>query len=144
MLCKHCRFQAHYSIIHLATTACTISAITDKGQSLLKPAPSHAIIKINQINSKESCHQVKHNSQICLIPDSKILIKLLLMISKKSQQTFKKTNVVYFCISFYDYDCFFVFFLFFFFFVDAVYTVYEKQNGINKENISLDYIVFVN
>ena len=61
------------------------------------------------------------------------------MISKKSQQTFKKTNVVYFCISFYDYDCFFVFF-----FVDAVYTVYEKKNGINQENISLDYIVFVN
>ena len=126
MLCKHCRFQAHYSIIHLATTACTISAITDKGQSLLKPAPSHVITKINQINSKESCHQVKHNSQICLIPDSKILIKLLLMISKKSQQTFKKTNVVYFCISFHDYDCFcFVFFVFFF--VDAVYTVYEKK-----------------
>ena len=66
------------------------------------------------------------------------------MISKKSQQTFKKTNVVYFCISFYDYDCFFCFFFLFFFFVDAVYTVYEKKNGINKENISLDYIVFVN
>ena len=50
------------------------------------------------------------------------------MISKKSQQTFKKTNVVYFCISFYDYDCFFVFFLLLlFFFVDAVYTVYEKK-----------------
>ena len=35
-------------------------------------------------------------------------------------------------------------FFFVFFFVDAVYTVYEKKNGINKENISLDYIVFVN
>ena len=38
----------------------------------------------------------------------------------------------------------FLFFFLFFFFIDAVYTVYEKKNGINKENISLDYIVFVN
>lgn len=144
MLCKRCRFQAHYSIIHLATTACKISAITDKGQSLLKPAPSHVITKINQINSKESCHQVKHNSQICLIPDSKILIKLLLMISKKSQQTFKKTNVVYFCISFHDYDCFCCFFLFCFFSLMLFILSMKKKNGINKENISLDYIVFVN
>ena len=65
------------------------------------------------------------------------------MISKKSQQTFKKTNVVYFCISFYDYDCFFVF-LFVFFSLMLFILSMKKKNGISKENISLDYIVFVN